>query len=333
MAGMAGKAILVLGMHRSGTSSVTGMLECLGASLGSDPLPADEHNPRGYAEHRRVVEIHDRFLRARGLAWDSPRAPDGDDFASDAGREALDALVAVLRAEFTDAPLWALKDPRVCRLLPLWDEVFDALGIAPGMVLVLRHPAEIVSSLVRRDDMTASRAQLLYLDHLLRAEQGSRGRPRSLVHYPALFDDWRAVAKKLADDLGLVWPRDTLTAAADIDAFLSPDLRHHRAATDAVAGARDYPWTGAAAEALDALAAGEDSEATLDGLRADLEAAASLYTPELRAGESRIAEAEAAQRDARKEADRAQRVLGKVVRSPRLWLGAFLRARFGGREP
>ena len=60
------RAILIVGMHRSGTSATAGMLHHLGVQLGSNLLPANEYNLTGYWEHVDIVAVHDELLQALG---------------------------------------------------------------------------------------------------------------------------------------------------------------------------------------------------------------------------------------------------------------------------
>jgi len=65
------RPVVVLGMHRSGTSAVAGCLERLGICMGRRLAPGDEWNPGGYFEDRDLVELNDRLLSAQGIRWDS----------------------------------------------------------------------------------------------------------------------------------------------------------------------------------------------------------------------------------------------------------------------
>src|SRR5580704_9217804 len=67
-------ALVVLGMHRSGTSALTGMLHHLGVALGEHLMPATQDNPRGYWEHSDIVAVHERLMAALGWAWDELRS-------------------------------------------------------------------------------------------------------------------------------------------------------------------------------------------------------------------------------------------------------------------
>jgi hypothetical protein len=318
-------------MHRSGTSSFVGVASRLGAALGGDLLAADQWNPRGYGEHRGVVEIHDRFLAAQGLRWDSPRRP--AHFAGPAADEARASLAALLEREFADAPLFAVKDPRLCRLLPLWQPVLASLAQPPACVIVIRHPLEIAASLARRDGIERSRSHLLVMEHLLPAERATRDLARSVVFYEDITADWRGVAKRVAADCGFRWPRDLETAAFDIEAFLTAELRHHRTAEWPADEAARFPAVVALHRELVALALrGPSAErsAALDELEAELSAAAALYEPELAALEGHVTMLAGQCAETQKEARKAERKRDALADSPFLWLRTFLRRRVRG---
>ena len=53
---------MVLGMHRSGTSLLGGVLQHLGVALPGETIAGDQHNPEGYFEWDAVVAIQERLL-------------------------------------------------------------------------------------------------------------------------------------------------------------------------------------------------------------------------------------------------------------------------------
>ena len=67
--------LVVLGMHRSGTSLLANLLGRLGASYGGPLIQAHVDNPGGYWEHAEIVSIHDDFLASRGRSWHDPSLP------------------------------------------------------------------------------------------------------------------------------------------------------------------------------------------------------------------------------------------------------------------
>lgn len=159
--------VIVLGMHRSGTSAIAAGLEQLGLSMGSSLYQGDEWNPKGYFEERQVVEFNNRLLALQNCRWDSPLPPvlgSGGQWEAYVGE-----AVELVRGLFGDAPAWGFKDPRMCQLAPFWGRVFSQLEVKPQLMLVVRHPAEVVHSLARRDGISVERGAWLWMTHLLGA--------------------------------------------------------------------------------------------------------------------------------------------------------------------
>ncbi|HSD17989.1 MAG TPA: glycosyltransferase [Thermomonas sp.] len=252
-------ALLVLGMHRSGTSALTRVLNLLGASLGDDLMPPGDDNPLGFWEHQGIVSVHETLLAALGRRWDDPRPmPDGW-LESEPARGAGEAIAAIVRRDFAGEQLWAVKDPRLCRLMPLWRRVLADLGIEPRVVLVSRHPQEVAGSLMRRDGLPIAIGELLWARYLLEAVRGSEGCRRGMVAYDDLLADWTGTVRGLNQALALDLVANA-GVASDIQSFLSPQLRHHHAATppggmlaplaDVASGALDVQGVDAAESAF-----------------------------------------------------------------------------------
>ena len=224
----AATAILVLGMHRSGTSAVTRMLNLRGAELGRDLLPPKEDNERGFWENRAILELHEALLAGLRLRWlDLVDLRPGWQQAA-AARRFVTELPGVLRQQFDRARLFAVKDPRLSLLAPLWIEALHAADVRPTFVITIRHPHEVAASLARRDGLTAAQSQLLWLQHLVDAERATRGQRRVFVHYERLLADWRAELRRIGEQLALDWPPAPADADAAVTQFLAPALRHHR---------------------------------------------------------------------------------------------------------
>lgn len=228
-------AVLVLGMHRSGTSALSGTLSHFGASVPGELLTADIGNERGYFENLRIVGFHDRLLSAFGSRWDDPRPLGEELFHSPVARSAARELAALLREEFGDEAMVLAKDPRMCRLVPVWVEALSHLGRRAVAVLPCRHPLEVAASLQRRSSFSQAYGLVLWLQHVLSAERATRGLPRCFTLYDDLLRDWRSLVGRIGAELGLTWPRGPELVGADVDAFLTSQLRHHRAAQDGLA--------------------------------------------------------------------------------------------------
>ncbi len=241
-------ALLVLGMHRSGTSALTRVLNLLGAALGDDLMPPGDDNPLGFWEHQGIVSVHEALLVALDRRWDDPRPMPEGWLDSEPAREAGDAIAAILRRDFAGVQLWAVKDPRLCRLMPLWRRVLAGLGIEPRVLLVSRHPHEVAGSLLRRDGLPIAIGELLWARYLLDAVRGSEGCRRGMVAYDELLADWPGTVHRINQALAMQLVADA-PQARDIESFLTPQLRHHRAAEPL--GGMLAPLAGVAVGALD----------------------------------------------------------------------------------
>ena len=192
-------AVLVVGMHRSGTSALAGVLGKLGVPLGDHLLAAGNDNPRGYWEHQDVVLVHERLLQRLGSRWDDLRALPRHWLESDAAREAAVAIGDIVDRDFSAAPLWAIKDPRLCRVLPLWRDVLQQRHIRPVVLFMVRQPGEVSASIAARNHWQPLVGTLLWLRYMVEAVAASAMLAREVVLYDTLLaDPISAVATALA---------------------------------------------------------------------------------------------------------------------------------------
>jgi O-antigen biosynthesis protein len=219
------RVLVVLGMHRSGTSALTRILNLLGVELGGPLLPPQPDNQTGFWEHADAVALDERLFAALGSSWQDPRPLPAKWWESGAARALRAEAVAILRSGLGAAPLVGLKDPRLCRLLPFWLPAFDEAKLAPAFVILTRDPAAVAASLEARDHIGPWKAHLLWLEYLLAAEELTRRHARVFVDYERMAADWRACASRIAQGLGVQWPVPPEQAAGQIEGFLRPAVR------------------------------------------------------------------------------------------------------------
>lgn len=225
-------AILILGMHRSGTSAVTRLLNLCGVYLGSELMPAAEDNPLGFWEHTEAVGINERLMSELEMSWDDVRPMPTGWLDSSPGRQAAKKIEGLLEREFFGHALWGVKDPRLCRLAPLWIRELQRLGIEPKILLVNRDPVEIARSLYKRNQIPTPVGELLWALHMKEAELASRGLQRSFIEYQSLLQDWKKELHRIDHELQLELMPEAVRCV-EIDEFLRPQLRHHHADEDA----------------------------------------------------------------------------------------------------
>lgn len=197
--GAQSQPIVVLGMHRSGTSLVTELIAAMGSHAGEahEHTPADMFNPTGYWEHREVVAIDNAMLEALSATW-----------SDNLGDIDISRLSSTQRAEFSERARkvveslqghgsYLIKDPRMSLLFPLWRDVFGK----PVCVIAWRDPLAVAQSLHTRNRQPLL-VSLAAWDHYNRALlRDTEGLPRVLVSYDDLLADPAGTVHALQDAL------------------------------------------------------------------------------------------------------------------------------------
>ncbi|MFG1411411.1 hypothetical protein V5G24_09870 [Xanthobacter sp. VTT E-85241] len=285
-------ALVVLGMHRGGTSSLAGTLVHLGAAPPKTLMQPTEHNVLGYFESTRMHHLNQAILESGGSDWDDWRAFNPRWKDSAVARTLAETARETLEDEFGGAPLIMLKDPRICRLVPFWFEALRATGYTPYALLPIRNPLEVALSLRQRDGLPIAHGLLVWLRYVLDAERTTRATPRDVISWRALLTDWRGTLETASARLNLIWPRVSDFSAAEIDNFLSDTLRRQRI-DDPNWRTRPeiHEWVRLAHDALDELTRTPNSNSameTLDRVRTEFDQACLIYGPALAALQDRL---------------------------------------------
>ncbi|MGI8958094.1 MAG: glycosyltransferase [Chthoniobacterales bacterium] len=209
------RVVLVLGMHRSGTSALAGALDALGFGLPENLLPPAPDNPGGYFESRDLTRLNEEILVAAGTAWHDPAPIAEDWFATPEARSFRKRAQAFVNKALSTSPTIVLKDPRLCRLVPFWRSCLTDLEISCGCIVILRDPREVARSLQVRvlteltrpgGPLSIARTHWIWLRYVLEAEKGSRGLPRALLTYESLLNDGPRELAAIARLLDLEYP-------------------------------------------------------------------------------------------------------------------------------
>jgi hypothetical protein len=221
------RVIVVLGMHRSGTSVLTRGLHALGVHLGDDFLSTKPDNPTGYWENRIIVDLNDRVLNVLGLRWESVSLIQKPQLQNSDLRILREEATCYLETHFMPHPLWGFKDPRIVRLLPFWRSVFEELGVSDSYVVAIRNPLSVAASLLRRQNMSPETSHLLSLVYLVPYLDEISGKRFVVTDYDLLLSDPRGQLARVASVLG-IQPGETSATETEYFAkhFLDVGLRH-----------------------------------------------------------------------------------------------------------
>ena len=251
--------VVVLGMHRSGTSAITRGLRMLQVEMGESLIPGEEgRNAKGYWEDIEINAFNGRLLARLDTSWYGLRHLDKDLF-SEAGLDDLrDEAKALLEQKTQNILVFGFKDPRTCILLPFWQPIFSELGLDDRYLITLRNPLDVANSLAKRDAFPQQHSFLMWAKHIIGALEFSRGKMRVLVSYDAFLESTKAELKRIAAvlDLKLI-PGESDALREYSETFLTRDLCHSKSSQRAVESCQKAPpFIGLANQLLQRVADG-----------------------------------------------------------------------------
>lgn len=231
-------AVIVGGMHRSGTSALARAISLLGYALPADLMLPQEDNPKGFWEPQGFVRLNNRILQDLGAAWDRPgpfamaglSRADGQRRVMDiVRRDWLGRATAAVAASFSGADRIVIKDPRLSLFWPLWADALEQSGYQARHVLIYRNPLEVTESLRRRNDIGIPKALRLWaLYNLATLRHAATGDLAAVVSFEGLLERPAATMAMLLGPIGYGQQPMTPDQAAAIEAYVTTEDRHHR---------------------------------------------------------------------------------------------------------
>jgi hypothetical protein len=271
--------VLVAGSGRSGTSLFSGILQRLGFRVPPPEVPADDTNPRGFAESQWVVDFHTDLLRsARVQVADARPAAWAHTAQACLDEDVQRRLRAWLEQQFRAADDLVIKDPRLSWFLPLWRQCAEQVDARPAFVTMLRHPAAVIDSKQRwyGGDQGETGRAAGWINQTLFTERATRESPRVFVPYDDLLEDWTRAVGRVGVVLDLAVVRDApAPAIREVHGFVDQRLSRSRpdwgdsALPPALRARADEVWTLVCALADDATADADAIGERLDAVRVE----------------------------------------------------------------
>ncbi len=234
------QVVCIVGMHRSGTSLVTRLVNLLDVEVGPEEhlMKANEYNVRGYWEHQLLTDLNDELLSKLGGTWHEPPtlAPGWE-----SGPQLADLRQrarAIVQQDFAAACRWGWKDPRTCFTLPFWQRVLPPMHY----VICLRNPVDVAYSLQCRDGFSVEKGFSLWLSYTRAALGHTVGHPRLLIFYEDITKDWRRDLQRLAAFLGKPELADQPDILQRVRESIDAELQHHLTTTIDVVDRPELPF-------------------------------------------------------------------------------------------
>jgi hypothetical protein len=202
--------VAVLGMHRSGTSCLTGCLEEAGLTLG-EVHRRSPSNLKGNRESQTIMDLHEDVLAFSGGSWDHPPSKVVWSTAHIARR---DEIITLHQGDLR----WGFKDPRNLLTIDGWLEALPQLRL----VAIFRHPSSVAASLRLRQGTATSIEDWmdLWLHYNRRLLDLHDRFDFPVLNFDAPPAGFLAAVDSTIDHLGF-------EPQTDRPEFFEDDLRHH----------------------------------------------------------------------------------------------------------
>ena len=234
------KIVVVLGMHRSGTSVMTRSLRSMGVDLGNDLMPPVlEENEKGYFEDNSINQINEMILRHFDMTWDSldvnPIKLLNGNYLFELRQKSID----LLKSKFNDSSVFGLKNPRIPLLLPFWQSIFKQMNLDVYYIIALRNPMSVASSLEKRNKFDPYKSYYLWFLNNVHSINNTRDKRRLVVDYDALMDHPDDQLLRMAKFLNL--DINEIKKDQFIHEFMEGKLRHSKFDGNGLVNNSDVP--------------------------------------------------------------------------------------------
>ncbi|MBO3274580.1 sulfotransferase family protein [Pseudomonas schmalbachii] len=220
------RVVIILGMHRSGTSVLSASLECLGVEFGNRLIGPRDDNPKGFWEDREFVELNDRLYAVLGANSSSLGFDEEDLLRSTECIRLQEQIGQLLEERLSEYPVFGIKDPRMPRLMNVWWRVLESRGLDCSFVVPLRNPLSVAASLAERDGFAACKSLLLWYEHMFRVLMFVCTKHTVVVDYDHFLECPRTALMRIGERLGLDLDESSFTRFSS--QVLDDGLRHSR---------------------------------------------------------------------------------------------------------
>ena len=218
--------ILVAGVSRSGTSIMSRVLQELGMNLGQniDTAPVT-CNRSGYWEHKGGRSIQEKLLSELGHPWDRSHLPLPPRWIEwPETQRAMKELEKIVRSELIKSSHWVFKDPRSSRLIPLWIQIANRLGVDLKVLSMIRHPEEVAASFYARDSTPKEKALKIWRRINCDLIEASKLTSIKFISSEKLFSNPSEVISLIRSFCPFFLQQEQCDRAIKL---IDPDLRHH----------------------------------------------------------------------------------------------------------
>lgn len=217
--------IVVLGMHRSGTSALTRALKVVGVDLGDNLMqPIAKINEKGFFEDLDINKFNDYLLNKMDSIWCSPQIPQTNQLEILNNPTDINTAIDLLNSKINNVAIFGFKDPRVTVLLPFWQNIFKICNLNVNYLIAIRNPLSVAKSLEKRDRFSVQKGLFLWAQYMLASLEYTNQQNRVLVSYEQLMLNPNLQLQKISEAFNL--PINDQELKIFTNEFLDSSLQH-----------------------------------------------------------------------------------------------------------
>ncbi len=218
-------AIFVLGMDRTGTSAITGLLNIFGLPVGEDSIPTQKDNPKGFFEQNDILHLNEEILLSFGeSSWWYEKFPKIDSCGGE-NKKYIEKIKYLIKNKFQFEKIFLIKDPRIAFIFPLYKKACEELNIQIKVIVTLRPYNEIAQSLLLRNEMPFDSAYRGIVERYSKILDYTQGLARITVNYYETVDETERLFGRLQKFIPTL-KIDSDTKKTGLE-FITKDLRHN----------------------------------------------------------------------------------------------------------
>ena len=200
---------IILGMHRSGTSTFAGVLHMNKILMGTYetfwPRPLNQ-NPKGFYENYDFRRINDQILNLSGYDVKSYNTEVPSLQTNDRLLSKMSILVKDHNLQYEN---WGWKDPRTCLSVKYWADIIRELDLLDDLkiIFVVRKASSVARSLKKRNKLPLDKGLELWRSYTERAHEFCNGSqlPIHYCSFEALLNDPVSTCDSLFGFLNMEW--------------------------------------------------------------------------------------------------------------------------------
>ena len=191
------KIIVILGNHRSGTSTITRALKIYGIDLSHSKGEIQNDNAKGHWEDDEIVKINEEIFRILKIKWYSLNVLSEVDIKKIENSGIVKKAVEVIESRLNQYKIYAFKDPRVSKNIIFWKMIFKKLYTPVFYIIVNRNPKSCAKSLFVRDKFPKIYGYHLWLSYMYPIIMNIDFDNSIFINYDFLFNNLENEIKKI----------------------------------------------------------------------------------------------------------------------------------------